>query len=109
MHVEFLTRRLAKQCADARSRRKAFGAERARRLEARLHRLQSAENLAEVVEAGGRLHRLTGDRAGQLSLDLDGPYRLLLEPILEPGGARSDRPWQEITCVRLLSITDTHA
>jgi proteic killer suppression protein len=33
----------------------------------------------------GRCHELHGDRAGELSLDLDHPYRLLFRPTADPG------------------------
>ena len=55
-------------------------------------------------------HPLTGDRAGQFSVDLDGPMRLLFEPAelppptLPSGGI----DWQQVSSVRLLEIGDTH-
>jgi proteic killer suppression protein len=58
----------------------------------------------------GRPHPLTGDRAGQFSVDLDGPMRLLFEPAelppptLPSGGI----DWQQVSSVRLLEIGDTH-
>lgn len=58
----------------------------------------------------GRPHPLTGDRAGQFSVDLDGPMRLLFEPTdqppptLEAGGI----DWKQVSSVRILEIGDTH-
>jgi len=58
----------------------------------------------------GRPHPLTGDRAGQFSVDLDGPMRLLFDPAelppptLPSGGIY----WQQVSSVRLLEIGDTH-
>ena len=58
----------------------------------------------------GRPHPLTGDRAGQFSVDLDGPMRLLFDPAelppptLPSGGI----DWQQVSSVRLLEIGDTH-
>jgi len=83
MKVEFRTNRLRKQCADRRSRCRAFGDE------------------------PGRLHELRGDRAGQYSLDLHGPYRLLFEAVVDEA-TPSRRSWSEITHVRILGIEDTH-
>jgi proteic killer suppression protein len=58
----------------------------------------------------GRLHELSGNRAGQLSLDLDGPYRLIFAPDHNPVPRRTDggMDWNQITAVLVLEIEDTH-
>jgi len=57
----------------------------------------------------GRLHELTGDRAGVLSLDLDGPYRLLFEPVLSYAlGPKGKVDWSRVACVKILAVEDTH-
>lgn len=112
MELEFQTAKLAKQCETRNSRRRAFGDERGKRLGRRLSALLAATCLEDLRAAPGRLHELKGDRAGQLSLDLDGPYRLLFEPILSEGqltGPSDTQSWSQVTHVRILSIEDTHA
>jgi proteic killer suppression protein len=57
-----------------------------------------------------RLHPLKGIRKGQLSVDLDHPYRLLFEPASDPvpqldGGGIDP---SKITAVKILEIADTH-
>jgi proteic killer suppression protein len=98
---------MEKQCQTDKSRNVAFGTQRAKQLKKRLSALVAATNLEELRNAPGRLHQLKGDRAGQLSLDLDGPYRLIFEPVpraAPPGGT----PWTQITQVRIIAIEDTH-
>jgi proteic killer suppression protein len=58
----------------------------------------------------GRCHELTGNRKGQISIDLEGPYRLLFEvadnpiPQKEDGGLK----WSDVHTIRILGIEDTH-
>lgn len=108
MKLDFQSSKLAKQCETDKSRNKAFGAERAKRLKRRLSALVAASNLEELRDAPGRLHPLKGDRAGQLSLDLDGPYRLIIEPMTSTEKSSGSLPWSQITHVRITSIEDTH-
>jgi len=106
--LEFQSQRMEKQCETDRSRSKAFGAQRAKLLKKRLSALVAASNLEELRNAPGRLHTLKGDRAGQLSLDLDGPYRLIFEPVASAALSESSTPWCQITHIRIISIEDTH-
>ncbi len=49
-------------------------------------------------------------RAGQLSLDLDHPYRLIFEPNHDPRPLRAegDLDWSLVTSVRINGVEDTH-
>jgi plasmid maintenance system killer protein len=108
----FQTAKLKKQCESKKSRRRAFGDERGKRLGRRLTALLGASSLEDLRETPGRLHELREDRAGQLSLDLDGPYRLIFEPVLgkeERPGPSGGLSWSQVTEVCILSIEDTHA
>lgn len=112
MKLEFSTSKLEKQCESRKARSRAFGDERGKRLERRLSALLAAHCLEDLRNAPGRLHELKGDYDGRLSLDLDGPNRLIFEPVLsgnetpDPSGFLS---WSQITHVRIVSIEDTHA
>jgi proteic killer suppression protein len=57
-----------------------------------------------------RLHELTGDRRGQLSVDLVFPRRLILVPaaILVPRTSGRALALARIDHVRILEIADTH-
>jgi proteic killer suppression protein len=53
---------------------------------------------------------LTGDRRGQLSLDLVHPYRLIIEPADDPVPCKADGglDWSRVTAIRVLGVEDTH-
>jgi proteic killer suppression protein len=110
MDILFVTERLRKSCAIDRIMRKTHGAERARRLRRRLDQLAAAEVLDVLRHLPGRCHELTGDRRGQLSIDLDGPYRLLFEPVDQPLPTKEDGglDWTRVTKIRILGVEDTH-
>jgi proteic killer suppression protein len=56
------------------------------------------------------LHELKGNRKGQLSLDLDHPYRLIFIPDHDPVPSTEDggMDWGRVTAVKILGIEDTH-
>lgn len=77
----------------------------------RLQELDAAETLADVARVPPpRCHELKGDRAGQLSVDLQHPYRLLFLPANDPVPQRSDGglDWGRVTEVEIIGIADTH-
>jgi plasmid maintenance system killer protein len=110
VEILFLTSRLAKICNSYQESVKAYGPQRAKRLRLRLDQLRAAANLEVLRTLPGRCHELIGDRAGTLSIDLDGPYRLLLEPAETPPPLKADGglDWNQVTVVRILKVEDTH-
>jgi proteic killer suppression protein len=58
----------------------------------------------------GRCHEVVGNRAGQLSLDLDHPYRLIFEPANDPIPRKDDGglDWTKVTAVIIIGVEDTH-
>lgn len=100
---------LGRMCESEKELRKQCGTVRAKKIQTRLAALRAAETLADMRYLPGRCHELKADRAGQLSLDLDHPYRLLFRPAEEtdpgPGGGLN---WTIVTAVVVLSVTDTH-
>lgn len=87
------------------------GADRARRIRRRLDDLRAVSSLEEMRHLPGRCHELKGNRAGQLSLDLDHPYRLIFEPAHEPMPRKADGglDWSATTAVIIIGVEDTHA
>ena len=51
-----------------------------------------------------------GDRAGQLSMDLDHPYRLIFTPDHDPYPERPEGglDWRQVTAINILGVEDTH-
>ncbi len=111
MQVDFNDDKLAKACESHRSRVRAFGADRAARLQKRLSVLVSASNLEELRHAPGRFHELKRDRAGQFTADLDHPYRLVFVPVI-PEAERSVHAngyvWSKINHIAIVEVADTH-
>jgi len=57
-----------------------------------------------------RCHELTADRKGQISVDLQHPYRLLFIPANVPLPRKPDGglDWSAVTEIEIIEITDTH-
>lgn len=110
MDIDFAKRRFGKQCNSDRKLVREFGPGRAKLLRRRLDQLRAAATLEAMRRLPGRCHELTGDRAGVLSIDLDGPYRLLFEPVENPPPARANGglDWSKVTAIRILEVEDTH-
>jgi len=90
--------------------KRAYG-ENAAKLGQRLFELQAAESLQEISHhPPARCHELTGKQAGQFSVDLEHPCRLLFVPAdnpvprLKDGGI--DR--SKIREIEIIDIKDPH-
>lgn len=73
--------------------------------------LLAASNLEEMRSLPqARCHELRGDRDGQLSLDLDHPYRLIIQPANDPIPLKPDGglDWAQVTAVLIVEVADTH-
>ncbi|MUG97170.1 killer suppression protein [Scytonema sp. UIC 10036] len=110
MDILFKNKKLEKEFNDQRLLEKNHGTDRAKRIRRRLDDLYDANVLEDMRNLPGRCHELLHDRAGQLSLDLDHPYRLIFEPANEPIPTKPDGgiDWTEVTAVRILGVEDTH-
>ena len=111
MEVDFKNKKLRKQLTTQKEMVREHGKRRAQLIQQRLSEIEASPNLYVLgLIPGPRLHPLKGDRKGQLSVDLDHPYRLILLPDNDPipqlasGGINP----QAITRVRILEIADTH-
>lgn len=113
MDIRFADRKLEKESNDARLLLRRHGERRAKLLKNRLAVLAVATCLADIgppYRGPMRWHELTGDRAGQLSIDLDHPYRLIFSPDHEPLPERDagGLDWSRVNGIRILEIADTH-
>ena len=108
MQITYASKTIQRLCEEAKYQSKQLGEKRAKRLKNRLAELRAVHNVSQLQL--GRPHALSADRAGQYSVDLDGPMRLLFEPTDQPpptlpsGGI----DLQQVSSVRLLEIGDTH-
>lgn len=113
MHITFSSKKLAKQMNDEKAMVKAFGAQSARKIQKVLTQLYAAPNLgifAPPYSPPHRCHELTGNRKGQLSVDVAHPYRLIFEsadnplPMREEGGL----DWGKVTIIKIKGVENTH-
>lgn len=110
MDIVFKNNKFEKECNNQRLLEKQHGKERAKRIRRRLDDLRAANVLEDMRNLPGRCHELLHDRSGQLSLDLDHPYRLIFESANEPIPTKPDGgiDWTKVTAVMILGVENTH-
>jgi plasmid maintenance system killer protein len=108
--VTLRDKRLREEVNDSRRLKGRFGAAMAKVIRRRLDDLRAAPSLEIMRQLPGRCHELRADRAGQLSLDLRGPYRLLFVPAHDPLPQKPDGglDWTQVTAVEIIEVEDTH-
>lgn len=111
MVVYFHTLKLQKSCCTEREAVRTHGAPLARKLMQRLQELDAADTLADIGRVPPpRCHELKGELAGQLSVDLQHPYRLLFIPANDPVPRLADGglDWNRVTEIEIIGVVDTH-
>ena len=110
MNITFASQTLEDECNNERLLRRKHGNDRAKRIRRRLDDLQAAATLEDMRNLPGRCHELRGTRSGELSLDLDHPYRLVFEPSDNPVPRKPDGglDWPAIRNIRIIGVIDTH-
>jgi len=111
LDISFRTKKLREQCNQKKKLVSDYGAEAAKAIMLRLDDLAAAECLEDMRNLPGRCHELRGDKAGCLSIDLRGPYRLLFVPQDEPPPRKNDGglDWRAVTAIEIQRVEDTHA
>jgi proteic killer suppression protein len=111
MVIYFKTKKLQKICNNRTESIKKFGPKMARKLQQRLMELKAASCLDDISRVPPpRCHQLSGNRIGQLSVDLEHPYRLLFIPANNPIPVTQDGglEWAKVTEIEIVEIADTH-
>lgn len=110
MDLSFANRKLQKECESTSALTRAHGMAAARKLMARLADLTAAASLEEMRQLPGRCHELSGDRKGQLAIDLTGGKRLVFEPAANPPPQKEDGglDWEGVDAIRIIEIIDYH-
>jgi len=73
--------------------------------------LSAARNLADMAKLpAARCHELTADKKGQISVDLQHPYRFLFIPANVPLPRKPDGglDWAAVTEIEIVEIADPH-
>ena len=111
MLISFKNRKLEKEFCNEKALKRRWGGDQAKLIARRLTELAAAENLETLRKLPQvRAHELLGDRAGQISLDVKHPYRLLVTPDHEEMPRREDGGlnWEKITKVKVLGVENIH-
>jgi plasmid maintenance system killer protein len=113
MDIKFATKKLEKEFNEEKAMMKAHGAIRSKRLKIVLAAIRAAPSLAAFappMSPPHRCHELTANRKGQLSMDLDHPYRLIFQSVHDPLPMRKEGglDWNLVTAIKILEIEDTH-
>jgi proteic killer suppression protein len=110
MDLSFATNKLARELADERAMRKAYG-DRAGRLKLRLDFLAGAACLDDVPPAPPmRRHELRGEWAGHYAVDVTGNWRLIFRPNHDPVPRTEDGgpDLKSVTAIEIVSVEDYH-
>ncbi|MHA8101174.1 type II toxin-antitoxin system RelE/ParE family toxin [Aquirufa nivalisilvae] len=110
MEISYKSKKLEKRLTDPREMSKSFG-QMARSLNQRLKDLIAAENLAMMrTLPAARCHELTGDRKGELAVNVSTNYRLIFKPNHEPIPQKEDGglDWENVTHIQVINIEDYH-
>lgn len=114
MNISFKNNKLAKSFNEGPQLVKIHGSLRAKKIRIRMTELRAANSLKDLwppKSLPGRCHELTeGKRSGQLSVDLDYPYRLIFAPDHDPVPKLDDGglDWSQVTAITILGVEDTH-
>lgn len=112
MDIQYKSKGLEKELTIEKEMVRRYGARQAKKLKSRLASLRAAMTLSDLrpYSPPERCHELTGNRKGQLSVDLDHPYRLLFKPLESPAPRLQDGglDWGRITGIMILDVEDTH-
>ena len=111
MEIAFCSQKMQKLCNSEKEMRSKLGDRGAKVLQVRLAQIKAAETLDDMRNVpGARCHGLTGDRQGQLAVDLVHPRRLVFEADHNPLPVKPDGglDWQKVTRVVVREIVDYH-
>lgn len=112
MDITFRSKKLKKLLSTQKGLAK-LGRDRAKKVRVRLQEFRATETLADLgppFSRPARCHELSGNRKGELSVDLEQPYRLIFVPNHNPVPKREDGglDWKQVTSITIEEITDTH-
>ena len=111
MLIYFKTKKLQKICSKQKEAIKKLGSIMAQKLQQRMMELSAADSLDDVSTLRPtRCHPLKGNRAGQFSVDLEHPYRLIFIPAndVTPDKKDSNLDLSKIDAIEIIDIVDTH-
>jgi plasmid maintenance system killer protein len=111
VNIIFQSSKLQKDCVSLGRAQARYGTVGGKRLMQRLDEIRAASTLEDLRSLPqARCHELVGDMKGQVSVDLNHPYRLIFVPANDPVPTKPDGglDWGQVTAVLILGVEDTH-
>jgi plasmid maintenance system killer protein len=111
LDIIFNDKKLEKNCNDFKQAQRFYGEKRAKKLRQRLDELRAADVLADISNLPPpRMHQLVNNRKGEISVDLDQPYRLIFMVANEPVPLKDDGgiDLSKVTAILIKGVEDTH-
>jgi plasmid maintenance system killer protein len=114
MDITFKNRKLEKAFNEEAQLERIHGNLRTKKIRIRMAELRAAKSLKDFwppKSPPARCHELPkGKRRGQLSVDLDHPYRLIFIPDHDPIPTLKDGglDWSQVTAIEIQGVEDTH-
>ena len=111
MEIVFRTTKLQKEFSSSKSLVQNYGAKRAARLMQRITELRAAVSLEELRDLpAAHCHQLGQNRLGQIAVNLDQPFRLIVKPTHSPIPVKSDGglDWSQVTSIEILEVVNYH-
>jgi proteic killer suppression protein len=103
--VEILDRKLRKVISDPKKLKKAYGERNANLIIQRYNELDNIPNLGLMIKFKvGRCHSLKGNLKGKYALDLEHPFRLIIEPVFES----ESRDVNDVVSISIIKMEDYH-
>jgi len=110
VEIAYKNRKLEKQLTNPKEMVKSFG-RLAKKINQRLEDIKAADSLAIIgLIPAARCHELSGDRKGELAVDVSSNYRMIFEPYHEPIPTKEDGglQWEAVTKIRINEVEDYH-
>ena len=110
MVIHYKSNKLQKQLGSPKAIIKSYG-QRAKKVKQRIDELIAANNLGIMrTLPAANCHELTGNRKGELAVDVSGNFRLIFEPYHDPIPEKEDGglDWDAVTEIQIVEIGDYH-
>jgi proteic killer suppression protein len=111
MEILFQNNRLRKDFNNDKLLIRRYGALQAKLIQRRLVEIRAANTLEDLrTLPRARCHELKGNRAGQISVDVQHPQRLLFECGNNPVPRKPDGglDWKQVTVIVIIGVENTH-
>ena len=110
MNILFRDKYFEKECNENRLLIKRHGKSQARKIRQRLDDISASETLEVLGKIYTHCHELSGDRGGQISLNLNGQWRLIFVPADNPPASKPDGgiDWKNVRTIKIIGSEDTH-